>query len=188
MIDKSGAWFAYNGDKIGQGRENAKLYLAEHPELLEEMEQKIRAHYHFNGARRGRRCSRRRRRQKDAAREKYNGHNRSGAAIGGPKRYKVYLDGKLAFVLIQRRSGKISYGQKGSEIPEETCRQIRREVVLKRARMRALHLLNDMGRTEAQLRAKLRQNHYTGRDYRGDPGLCEVLWLCQRRGLCPEFH
>ena len=50
LIGKSGAWFSYNGEKIGQGRENAKLYLAEHPELLEEMEQKIRAHYHFNGA------------------------------------------------------------------------------------------------------------------------------------------
>lgn len=49
LIGKSGAWFSYNGEKIGQGRENAKLYLAEHPELLEEMEQKIRAHYHFNG-------------------------------------------------------------------------------------------------------------------------------------------
>ena len=44
LIGKSGAWFSYNGEKIGQGRENAKLYLAEHPELLEEMEQKIRAH------------------------------------------------------------------------------------------------------------------------------------------------
>ena len=50
LIGKSGAWFSYNGEKIGQGRENAKLYLAEHPELLEEMEQKIRAHYHFSGA------------------------------------------------------------------------------------------------------------------------------------------
>lgn len=36
LINKSGAWFAYNGDKIGQGRENAKSYLAEHPEVMEE--------------------------------------------------------------------------------------------------------------------------------------------------------
>ena len=50
IIHKSGAWFSYKDQRIGQGRENAKLYLAEHPELLEEMEQKIRAHYHFNGA------------------------------------------------------------------------------------------------------------------------------------------
>ena len=50
LVNKSGAWYAYNGDKIGQGRENAKLYLAEHPELLEELEKKIRAHYQLNGA------------------------------------------------------------------------------------------------------------------------------------------
>ena len=31
LVNKSGAWYAYNGDKIGQGRENAKSYLAEHP-------------------------------------------------------------------------------------------------------------------------------------------------------------
>ena len=46
LVSKSGAWFAYNGDKIGQGRENAKTYLSEHPEIMEELEQKIRAHYH----------------------------------------------------------------------------------------------------------------------------------------------
>ena len=34
IIDKSGAWFSYNGEKIGQGRENAKIYLKEHPEIL----------------------------------------------------------------------------------------------------------------------------------------------------------
>lgn len=47
LVSKSGAWFAYNGDKIGQGRENAKTYLSEHPETMEELEQKIRAHYHI---------------------------------------------------------------------------------------------------------------------------------------------
>ena len=45
LINKSGAWFAYNGDKIGQGRENAKSYLAEHPEVMEELEKKIREYY-----------------------------------------------------------------------------------------------------------------------------------------------
>ena len=40
LVSKSGAWFAYNGDKIGQGRENAKTYLSEHPEIMEELEQK----------------------------------------------------------------------------------------------------------------------------------------------------
>ena len=42
IINKSGAWYAYNGDKIGQGRENAKIYLKEHPEMMEEVEAKVR--------------------------------------------------------------------------------------------------------------------------------------------------
>ncbi|MBR1925304.1 MAG: recombinase RecA [Clostridia bacterium] len=42
IIQKSGAWFAYNGEKIGQGKENAKQYLVEHPELCEELDAKIR--------------------------------------------------------------------------------------------------------------------------------------------------
>ena len=44
-VNKSGAWYAYNGDKIGQGRENAKTYLREHPEIMEELEKKVRDHY-----------------------------------------------------------------------------------------------------------------------------------------------
>ena len=46
-VQKSGAWYAYKGEKIGQGRENAKTYLSEHPEIMEELEQNIRAHYHI---------------------------------------------------------------------------------------------------------------------------------------------
>ena len=45
LVNKSGAWYAYNGDKIGQGRENAKSYLTEHPDIMEEIEAKVRAHY-----------------------------------------------------------------------------------------------------------------------------------------------
>ena len=48
IVNKSGAWYAYNGDKIGQGRENAKLYLAENPEVMAEIEAKVRAHYNLN--------------------------------------------------------------------------------------------------------------------------------------------
>ena len=47
IIQKSGAWYAYNGDKIGQGRENAKLYLAEHPDVMEEVEAKVREAHGF---------------------------------------------------------------------------------------------------------------------------------------------
>ena len=50
IINKSGAWYAYNGDKIGQGRENAKTYLSTHPEVMEEIETKVRAHYKLDGA------------------------------------------------------------------------------------------------------------------------------------------
>ena len=50
LVNKSGAWYAYNGDKIGQGRETAKIYLGQHPEIMEELEEKIRAHYHLDGS------------------------------------------------------------------------------------------------------------------------------------------
>lgn len=50
LVNKSGAWYAYNGDKIGQGRENAKTYLTEHPEVMEELEAKVRAYYHIDGS------------------------------------------------------------------------------------------------------------------------------------------
>ena len=50
IIQKSGAWFAYNDEKIGQGRENAKQYLKDHPEVLTEVEQKVREVYAFGGS------------------------------------------------------------------------------------------------------------------------------------------
>ena len=43
IINKSGAWYAYNGNKIGQGRENAKQFLKEHPDIMKEVEDKVRA-------------------------------------------------------------------------------------------------------------------------------------------------
>ena len=43
IIEKAGAWFSYKGDKIGQGRENAKIFLKEHPDIADEIENKIRA-------------------------------------------------------------------------------------------------------------------------------------------------
>ena len=45
IVAKSGAWYAYEGNKIGQGRENAKQFLADHPELMEEISHKVRVHY-----------------------------------------------------------------------------------------------------------------------------------------------
>ena len=45
IIQKAGAWFSYNGEKIGQGSENAKKYLADHPDIFEEIDHKVRVHY-----------------------------------------------------------------------------------------------------------------------------------------------
>ena len=49
IVQKSGAWFAYNNEKIGQGRENAKKYLTEHPDIMNEIENKVREHYFNKG-------------------------------------------------------------------------------------------------------------------------------------------
>ena len=45
IVQKSGAWYAYLGEKIGQGRENTKLYLKEHQDVCDEIEAKVREHY-----------------------------------------------------------------------------------------------------------------------------------------------
>lgn len=49
VVNKSGAWYAYKDGKIGQGRENAKQYLADNPAVMEEIEKKVRAHYEITG-------------------------------------------------------------------------------------------------------------------------------------------
>ena len=49
LVSKSGAWYAYEGEKIGQGRENAKAYLESHPEVMEELDRKVREHYNLTG-------------------------------------------------------------------------------------------------------------------------------------------
>ena len=45
IIEKSGSWFSYNGERIGQGRENVKKYLKDNPEIAKEVEQKIRDNF-----------------------------------------------------------------------------------------------------------------------------------------------
>lgn len=47
IVNKSGAWYAYNGDKIGQGRENAKIFLKEHTDICDEIEKQVRIHYNL---------------------------------------------------------------------------------------------------------------------------------------------
>ena len=48
IINKSGAWYNYNGNKIGQGRENSKAYLLAHPEVLAEVDRKVREYYNLD--------------------------------------------------------------------------------------------------------------------------------------------
>ena len=75
-------------------------------------------------------------------------------------KFKVYLDEQFAFVLYK---GELSryHIQEGSQLSQELFQKIKTEVVLKRAKLRAMHLLNAMERTEDQLRLKLKQGHYT---------------------------
>ena len=47
IVNKSGAWYAYNGDKIGQGRENAKIFLKDHKDICDEIEKQVRIHYNL---------------------------------------------------------------------------------------------------------------------------------------------
>jgi recombination protein RecA len=45
VVEKSGAWFGFEGERIGQGRENARLYLREHPDVAKKIESKLLAHH-----------------------------------------------------------------------------------------------------------------------------------------------
>ena len=47
ILEKSGAWYSYNGEKVGQGKENVKQLLKENKELMNELEEKVREHYGF---------------------------------------------------------------------------------------------------------------------------------------------
>lgn len=75
-------------------------------------------------------------------------------------KYDVFVDDKFAFVLYKGELSKYQI-EEGAEITEPVMEDIKKNVILKRAKLRAMHLLNDMDRTEGQLRAKLKANHYT---------------------------
>jgi recombination protein RecA len=49
IVDKSGSWYSYNGERLGQGRENAKIFLKENPSIRLEIQKKIRDHYGLDG-------------------------------------------------------------------------------------------------------------------------------------------
>ena len=50
IVNKSGAWYAYEGNKIGQGRENTKQYLEDNKAVFDEINAKVRAYYGIDGA------------------------------------------------------------------------------------------------------------------------------------------
>ena len=77
-------------------------------------------------------------------------------------RFQVYVDGYPAFVLYKGELSRYEIEPEG-ELDKEVYEEILQKVILKRAKARALHLLNDMGRTEAQLREKLLQGGYPDR-------------------------
>lgn len=74
-------------------------------------------------------------------------------------KYKVYIDEEFAFVLYKGELLQYHINE-GDEISKETVCVIREKVLVKRAKLRALHLLNVMDRTEKGLRQKLRESHY----------------------------
>lgn len=74
-------------------------------------------------------------------------------------KYRVYIDDEFAFVLYKGELFKYQI-RKEEEISEEIIIRIKNEVLIKRAKLRAMHLLNAMPRTEQQLREKLVQNEY----------------------------
>ena len=74
-------------------------------------------------------------------------------------KFKVYLDGQFAFTLYKGELFRYRIQEDG-ELSEEVYQEIREKVVLKRAKLRAMHLLNDMDRTESQLRTKLLNGDY----------------------------
>ena len=73
-------------------------------------------------------------------------------------RYKVYLDGQFAFTLYK---GELSrYHIAEESVIEDDIYDSLQQIITKRAKLRAMHLLSDMGRTESQLRTKLKQGGY----------------------------
>lgn len=76
------------------------------------------------------------------------------------QKYRIVTDEELAFVLYR---GELSryHLEEGQELPEAVFRRIQEEILIKRAKLRAMHLLNRMDYTEAQLKKKLEQGEYT---------------------------
>ena len=89
-------------------------------------------------------------------------------------KYKVYVDGQFAFILYKGELSRFHIAE-DQELSQESYEKIRTEVILKRAKLRAMHLLNDMWRTEAQLREKLTRNEYPADIVEAAIELCKII-------------
>lgn len=76
------------------------------------------------------------------------------------KKFKVYLEEQFAFVLYKGELSRFKI-QEGSELSQKMVEQIKNEILMKRVKLRAMYLLNQMDRTEEQLRTKLKKDLYT---------------------------
>ena len=74
-------------------------------------------------------------------------------------KYRIYIDEQFAFVLYKGELSRFRLKEE-SEVTEETIHTIKNDILVKRAKLRAMHLLNAMARTEAQLKQKLLQGGY----------------------------
>lgn len=74
-------------------------------------------------------------------------------------KFRIYIDGEPVFVLYRGELKRFNIAEE-EEISEQTVEKIKKDVLLKRAKLRAMHLLEDMDRTEKALRDKLRQGGY----------------------------
>ena len=101
-------------------------------------------------------------------------------------KYKVFIDGQFAFVLYKGELSRYHIAQ-DTEVDERLVSQILSEIVLKRAKLRAMHLLTDMDRTESQLRTKLKQGLYPDDIIEQAMALCKILWICGRRNMTRRF-
>ena len=76
IVEKSGSWFAYNGERIGQGREAARVYLKEHPKITADLEEKIRQSF---GMKKKKKKKKRKKKRKRRRTEENGDRSRSGA-------------------------------------------------------------------------------------------------------------
>ena len=119
IVNKSGAWYAYNGDKIGQGRENAKIFLKEHTDICDEIEKQVRIHYHL------------------LPDEENQEAETAGAEAGGAKTVRVQAAGaEAAEQGLRLRRHEAARGKKAATSPAAVLRHATSRRLRKKARDR----------------------------------------------------